>query len=63
MSRIRYQRETAVIIDNVVRGHIYYPTKRGQDYVLYGTKLNLLWRASSLSAMKRFIAANYRSPK
>ena len=59
-ARIQYHRRATVIIDHIVRYTIFYPAKRGEDYVLYGANLNLLWRASTLSAMKRFIAANYR---
>jgi hypothetical protein len=57
---IQYHRRATVIIDHIVRYTIFYPAKRGDDYMLYGANMNLLWRASTLRAMKRFISANSR---
>lgn len=59
--RIRYQRTLSVIVDDRLMGTIYCPTKFGQEHCLYSNATGLLlWRASTLTAMKRFISANWR---
>lgn len=60
--RIRYARSVGVIVGDRQIGTIMCPTKRGHDHVLFSAKTGLvLWRASSLTALKKFIAANWRA--